>query len=173
MSEERRPVCSLRLAAQMQRMKAKETPSGAKKLVARIARCFLRGQDERYLIPDNRLPAISALIEQAANGPGAVREIGGVLKLIRLLRGPYASPTAAAAMVGILRRSPQALRVVRRHWSGAPRPRFGADLQPLAPARAPQMPTSPVQDGGLTVASFLTPGREARSEHARRQKRRS
>lgn len=154
-------------------MKASLTKSSPKKLVARIARCFRRGEHERYLIPETSVPIIARVIDGAANGPGAVAEIGAVLKLIRNLRGPYASPTAATALVGILRSSPAALRVIRSHWTSARRPRVGADLSPLPKQTAPQMTTSALRAGELTVASFLTPGREARAEHVRRQSRRS
>lgn len=95
-------------------------------LVTRIARTLQRGKRERYTFPISAEARIRALLESSARSGGAEAEIGGVLKLVHVLRTVHESPTAAAWLADLLKEVPDAMRVVSRHWrpeQRQPRPR--------------------------------------------------
>ncbi len=90
-----------------------------------------------------RAPFSLAFLTDAARGPDAVEAVGGVLKLIRVLRIRHESPSAADWLSEIVKASRDALRIVALHWSTGRRARLGADLLPVKTGRAPRYGVAP------------------------------
>jgi hypothetical protein len=137
-------------------------------IVKRLSRLLQHGTDEKYtFLPHHRAPAL-AWIDEAAQGDDAIVAVGGVLKLIRVLRVRHASPSAADWLSDLVKASRAALRIVTLHWSSGKRARLGADLLPVKTGRAPRYGAAPAA-GTVRAGSFLEPGRDLRSAHIQKR----
>lgn len=130
----------------------------------RLSRLLRHGDTEKYAFASHHRVPAARWIDEAAVGPDAVAAIGGVLKLIRVLRVRHASPGAADWLVSVVRSSKRAMQIVTRHWSSGRRARLGADLLPVKTGRAPRYGAAP-EAGTVRAGSFIEPGRDLRSAH--------
>jgi hypothetical protein len=130
-------------------------------LAKRVTRLLSRATGQRYAFRPEALPRVGAMVEEAALGPHAVEDLGSLLKLVFVLRSKHRSFAAARQLVGILRRSNRARRIIATHWSVGRRARRNADLTATRTELAPHLEAK-APPGSTKVLAFLTPGQELR-----------
>jgi len=80
-----------------------------------LARLAL-GKDERYvLVPDDLVP-IARVLKRALRSSNAQEEVGRAVQLIVVLERQFESPSAAAALMALIRAHPAAIALLRAQF---------------------------------------------------------
>lgn len=141
-------------------------PPSAEATLTRLAKTLQRDPEGRYVYPPSADALLARTVETAAQGEGAVGNVGAILKLIYVLRGKLGADEAAQALVRALRGSEPAMRIIALHWSGgSSEASAGPSLLPRAPKRAPHVALKDVP-GAIKASAFLTPGMDQRGRRS-------
>lgn len=141
--------------------------SSAAAWARRVTRLLDWGDGERYAFRPHLLGALDQLVEGASRGPGAVDNIGALLKVAYVLRRKHASPAAADVLLGALTQCPEARRIVLTRWTaGSRRARYGSDLSPVRLELAPRADAARPA-GAVPLATLWAPSMDLRARHLR------
>lgn len=75
---------------------------------------LVRGEEERFVLPPEELPGLRLALQRVLRGPAALHELTRALALSVALRESLGSPSAADAVITLLKSEPRAVELIQK-----------------------------------------------------------